>query len=75
MTQKFSNARILDKVTNTPQTTREIANRILYVDKNGKTWKPAFGTVATKLNMLCEAGLIVRVDVISKKRTWYKTKE
>jgi len=71
MTQKYTNAKILGKLTTEPQTTREIANRLSFVDKKDKTWTPATGTIAVKLKLLCQAGLVVRTET-SKRITWYK---
>lgn len=71
MKQKYSNARILGKLTAEPQTTREIANKLTYIDKKGKTWTPASGTIASKLKLLCQAGLVVRKDTPNY-ATWYK---
>ena len=60
MRQKYTNAKILGKITETPQTTREITEKLSYVDKKGKTWKPALITIYAKLKLLCEARLIIR---------------
>lgn len=71
MKQKYTNSKILGKITAEHQTTREIANKLSFIDKKGKTWTPSTGTIRVKLNLLCQAGLV------NKKSTpnhvvWYK---